>query len=88
MQSDGNLVLLNSKENRAVFHTATYGKPGAYLFVRNQGDLVVNSSGHARESLFTLTSRNVKSLTLAVALGSSGANFNFFNIWFYRFLTL
>ncbi|MGN6152058.1 MAG: M4 family metallopeptidase [Lysobacteraceae bacterium] len=47
MQGDGNLVVYNGS-NQAVWHTVTYGNPGAYLAVQNDGNAVVySSSGRA-----------------------------------------
>ena len=44
MQSDGNFVVYDSG-GVPVFHTSTYGNPGAYLAVRDDGNLVVYAPG-------------------------------------------
>jgi subtilisin family serine protease len=46
MQSDGNFVVYNAGGG-AVWHTVTYGNPGAYLAVQDDGNLVVYSSSGA-----------------------------------------
>jgi hypothetical protein len=44
MQTDGNFVVYNSS-GTPVFHTGTWGNPGAYLWLRNDGNLFVLSAG-------------------------------------------
>jgi hypothetical protein len=46
MQTDGNLVVYNANGG-PVFHTWTFGNPGAYLAIQDDGNLVVYSSGGA-----------------------------------------
>jgi len=44
MQTDGNFVVYNGN-GTPVFHTGTWGHPGAYLWLRNDGNLFVLSPG-------------------------------------------
>jgi hypothetical protein len=44
MQNDGNLVVYNGGGS-AVFHTWTFGNPGAFLVVQVDGNMVIYSAG-------------------------------------------
>jgi hypothetical protein len=44
MQTDGNLVLYRQSDNNALWHTNTWGRPGAYAKFQTDGNLVVYSN--------------------------------------------
>ena len=46
MQGDGNFVIYDG--NRPVFETGTWGKPGSFLMLRNDGKLVVVIPGQKK----------------------------------------
>jgi hypothetical protein len=47
MQSDGNFVVYDAA-NQPRWHTHTWGNPGAYLSLQNNGAMVVNTASGAR----------------------------------------